>query len=90
MKIFVSWSGGKARRVAKALKAFLQDVNQQLMPWFSDTDISGGQRWGLELANQLETTNYGIVCVTQESIRNALAAGENFIERGVLGHISER
>ena len=44
MKIFISWSGEKARRVARAVKAFLQDVNQQLIPWFSDTDISVGRR----------------------------------------------
>ncbi|MEA2977332.1 MAG: hypothetical protein QOF19_2852 [Alphaproteobacteria bacterium] len=70
MKIFISWSGEKAHRVAIALKGFLQDVNQNLIPWFSDADISAGGRWELELATQLETTDYGIVCVTQESLQN--------------------
>jgi hypothetical protein len=70
MKIFISWSGEKGRRVAKALKSFLQDVNQQLLPWFSDSDIMVGQRWGMELGTQLEATNYGIVCVTRESLSN--------------------
>jgi len=53
------------------MKAFLQDVNQRLIPWFSDTDISPGERWELGLATQLETTEYGIVCVTQESLQSA-------------------
>ena len=70
MKIFISWSGEKARRVAVALKAFLQDVNQGWIPWYSDADILAGQRWGAELATELETTEYGIVCVTQESLQN--------------------
>ena len=81
MKIFISWSGEKARRVAVALKAFLQDVNQHLIPWFSDTDISAGGRWELELATQLETTDYGIVCVTQESLQNPWP----MFEAGALG-----
>jgi len=53
-----------------ALKAFLQDVNQGWIPWYSDADILAGQRWGAELATELETTEYGIVCVTQESLQN--------------------
>ncbi|MBV8277226.1 MAG: toll/interleukin-1 receptor domain-containing protein [Verrucomicrobia bacterium] len=68
MKIFISWSGEKARKVALALKAFLQDVNQRIIAWLSDTDISAGGRWNVELGTQLETTNYGIICVTQESL----------------------
>jgi hypothetical protein len=70
MKIFISWSGPKARRVAVGLKAFLQDVNQRLVPWFSDADIPAGDRWAVDLANQLDNTEFGIVCVTNESMTN--------------------
>lgn len=52
------------------MKSFLQDVNQRIIAWFSDADISAGQRWGAELAAQLEATNYGVICITQESLQS--------------------
>jgi len=70
MKVFLSWSGTKARLVAAAMKVFLQDVNQRTIVWFSDSDIAAGERWGLQLATELEDTHYGIICVTQESLQN--------------------
>jgi hypothetical protein len=53
------------------MKSFLQDVNQRIIAFFSDADIAAGQRWGLELATQLEATDYGIICVTRESLRSS-------------------
>ncbi len=70
MNIFISWSGEKSKRIAFALKAFLQDVNQRIIAWFSEDDITAGQRWGNELASQLENTDFGIICVTQESLES--------------------
>jgi len=70
MNIFISWSGEKAQRVAAALKKFLLHANDHIIPWFSDTDISAGDRWSHQLASQLEVTDFGIVCTTQESIQS--------------------
>lgn len=70
MKIFLSWSGTKAKLVATAMKAFLQDVNQRTIVWFSASDISAGDRWSLQLATELESTDFGIICVTQESAQS--------------------
>lgn len=70
MKVFLSWSGTKARFVATAMKVFLQDVNQRTIVWFSVSDILAGERWGLKLATELEGTDYGIICVTQESLQS--------------------
>ncbi len=70
MKIFLSWSGEKAKHVATAMKVFLQDVNHRTIVWFSPSDIYAGERWGLQLATELESTDYGIICVTQESIQS--------------------
>lgn len=68
MKVFLSWSGTKAKIVATAMRSFLQDVNQRTDVWFSASDISPGDRWGLQLATELESTDYGIICLTQESL----------------------
>ena len=70
MKVFLSWSGVKAKLVATAMKAFLQDVNQRTIVWFSASDIAAGDRWVLQLAAELESTDYGIICVTQESMQS--------------------
>jgi TIR domain-containing protein/effector-associated domain 1 (EAD1)-containing protein len=70
VKVFLSWSGTKSRLVANAMKVLLQDVNQRAIVWFSATDISAGERWGLQLATELEGTDYGIICVTRDSIRS--------------------
>src|SRR4051812_22693174 len=68
MKIFISWSGEQSRSIARALRTFLEDVNQRLDPWMSQTDIMAGSRWGIELAKQLDETHFGIICVTREAL----------------------
>jgi hypothetical protein len=68
MKIFLSWSGEQAHLVAKALYEFLQDINQSFEVWMSETEIKAGMRWAYELAKGLEDTNFGIICITAESI----------------------
>lgn len=68
MDIFISWSGDRARGLAKALRDWLKCVIQTASPWMSDEDIGPGTRWGIELARQLEHTNFGILCLTKESL----------------------
>jgi hypothetical protein len=37
-------------------------------PWLSDNDVAAGDRWGQVVAKELETSNFGIICVTPESL----------------------
>lgn len=37
-------------------------------PWVSSEDISKGQRWAVEIAERLDSTDQGIVCVTRANI----------------------
>lgn len=71
MKIFLSWSGATAKAVAIGLRTLLQDVNYTLQPWMSETDLDPGARWGRDLAEQLQETNFGIICATRQSIESA-------------------
>lgn len=80
MKVFLSWSGERSRLVAKALHSFLQDVNQSFKPWMSENEIKAGMRWFSELAKGLEDTDFGIICVTPESINSPWV----LFEAGVL------
>lgn len=68
MKIFTSWSGDRSRAVAEALKVWLPSVCQKLQPWMSLEDISKGARWNPDVANQLEESRIGIICLTRENV----------------------
>lgn len=70
MKVFISWSGQKSRDVAVALRDWLPQVINDVQPFVSSKDIYAGARWQMEIAEQLETTNFGLVCVTKENQRS--------------------
>jgi hypothetical protein len=67
MKVFISWSGDKSRNVAVALRDWLPSVINGIQPFVSSKDIHAGTRWQQEIADQLDTTNFGVVCVTKEN-----------------------
>jgi hypothetical protein len=68
MKIFISWSGARSEALANALRSWLTDVIQMLDPWISSQDIDKGRRWDFEIANELDQSNVGIICLTRENI----------------------
>lgn len=68
MKIFISWSGQRANHVAKALRKWIPKIVQGVEPWMSEEDIQPGARWARDLAQTLETTQFGVICLTPETI----------------------
>lgn len=68
MKIFLSWSGEKSKAYATALRDWLPLVVHFVEPWVSDADIEAGERWANEVGKELETSNFGILCITRENI----------------------
>ena len=68
MKIFISWSGSLSQQVAKILHEWLPSVLQTVKPYMSSEDIDKGSRWSIELARELESSSYGIICVTPDNI----------------------
>ena len=67
MLVFISWSGEKSRRVAEGLQQWLPQVIQAAEPWIS-TDIEKGARWSPEIADQLERSRIGIICLTRDNL----------------------
>ena len=67
MKVFVSWSGGRSKKVARALSEWLPNVIQAVKPWMSEQIVKGA-RWNPEIARELEQTRFGIVCLTPENL----------------------
>jgi TIR domain len=68
VKIFISWSGEASHAVAIALRDWLPSVLQAVEPYVSSEDIEKGARWNAEIAQQLNNTEFGIVCVTRSNV----------------------
>jgi len=67
MKVFISWSGERSKKVAELLDSWLQWVIQAVHPWMSSKDIDRGALWFSEINDQLANTGIGIVCITREN-----------------------
>src|SRR5262249_6663749 len=72
MKIFISWSGDRSKKVASALKMWLRDVFQgiPIQALMSDQNILAGARWESELEKMLNECKLGIICLTPESLQS--------------------
>jgi hypothetical protein len=70
MKIFLSWSGEDGQKIGETLHAWLPTIIQAAKPYFSSQDIDKGQRWSVDIARELESSDFGIVCVTPVSIKS--------------------
>lgn len=68
MKVFISWSGERSQALAVALRDWLTLVVHFVEPWVSQSDIEAGERWALEVAKELEASNFGIICITKDNI----------------------
>ena len=66
MKVFLSWSGERSKKVAELLENWLQYVLQAVKPFMSQ-NIDRGTLWFSELYDQLANTGIGIVCLTKEN-----------------------
>jgi hypothetical protein len=67
MLVFISWSGQRSKVVAEALENWLAQVIQAVEPWISQ-DIDKGLRWGTEIADRLEHSKVGIICLTKSNL----------------------
>lgn len=68
MKVFISWSGETSHAVALALRDWLPSVLQSIEPYVSSEDIEKGARWSVDVGHELDTTSFGILCVTASNV----------------------
>lgn len=85
MKVFISWSGVRSKKVAMVFQDWLPSVIQSIEPFVSSEDIDKGSRWHTDIAQELKASNFGIICVTQD---NLTAPWLNF-EAGALSKMIE-
>lgn len=70
MTVFVSWSGQRSKALALALRTWLSDVFYDVQTWMSAHDLNAGSRWGPELSIKLNSSNFGILCLTPENLNS--------------------
>jgi hypothetical protein len=68
MRIFIAWSGVGSGMVAEALRDWLPKILLPLEPFVSMKDIEPGSRWQQEIGKKLETTDYGLLCLTPDNL----------------------
>lgn len=68
MKVFISWSGPRSKVIAEALGYWLPKVLQAVRTFVSTNSIDKGTRWRSVVANELEQSGFGIVCLTPENL----------------------
>lgn len=67
MRIFISWSGSKSKKVADYLSEWLKSLPLAIDPWVSGPAIEPGSRWNKEIDEAMQDTNFGILCITLEN-----------------------
>lgn len=67
-KVFISWGGDLSKKLAEEIKNWLPSVLQFVKPYFTPEDIEKGARWESNIANELSTSNVGLICLTKDNI----------------------
>jgi hypothetical protein len=83
MKVFLSWSGARSRKVAESLRDWLPDVLQVAEPWMSTSDIATGKDFAQVLRQELAESNFGVLCLTKENCHRPWV----LFEAGALGKV---
>jgi hypothetical protein len=68
MKVFISWSGDRSQALAKALREWFPLVLHFIDPFVSQSDINAGDRWSVEIGQELANSNFGVICITRENV----------------------
>ena len=68
MSVFVSWSGDRSKRLAQALMPLVSGAVPGLDVWMSEQDIQAGARWSDALNRTLESSDFGVLCLTPENL----------------------
>lgn len=69
MRIFLSWSGDRSKAAALGLKSLLEDTFPEAVEVFISAHIEAGLPWALQLAAELEQSQFGVLCLTQDNFQ---------------------
>jgi hypothetical protein len=80
-RVFTSWSGPRSREIALALKSLLEDIFEEGVVVFISDHISPGELWIQRLGKELEQSEFGLLCLTQDNYESPWL----LFEAGALG-----
>jgi TIR domain len=69
MHVFISWSGERSKRAALGLKSLLDDMLGDTVNVFVSQHIKPGENWTRRLGEELDQSEYGVLCLTQENFQ---------------------
>jgi TIR domain len=69
MRVFVSWSGERSKAAALGLKSLLEDTFAEGVDVFISDHIDAGEAWARRLESELEQSQFGVLCLTQENFQ---------------------
>jgi hypothetical protein len=67
MNVFISWSGDLSKKVATAVKIWVENTLQNVSAFMSHEDIDKGSFWFNSVSDILKETSIGILCLTSEN-----------------------
>jgi TIR domain len=70
VKVFISWSGEQSKHIALTLREWLPRIIQAIEPYMSDVDNEAGDLWNEVITSELESTNFGILCLTPTNLKS--------------------
>ncbi len=85
LNVFLSWSLKRSQAVAQAFRDWLPSVLQNVRPYYTPDDIGKGSRWASEIRGELESSEFGIIFLTQEN----LASPWILFEAGALSKLEK-
>ena len=80
MRIFIGWSGETGRNVAGILSRWLKALFPDIEISTASDIMTGGINWHSALQGALKTADYGLICITKESVQSLWL----YYEAGVL------
>ena len=75
MTVFIAWSGETGQRLAEILKRWLEALLPEIH-FFSASGLEMGMNWHSELRTAIEKADYGVLCMTRESLDSQWLAYE--------------
>ena len=87
VKVFIVWSGDRAKEVALALYDWLPQVIQAVKPFVSERTIPLGAEWHKVIIEQATDSDFAIICATREGLESRFL---NFETGLLVGSLTSR
>ncbi len=86
VKVFISWSGDLSGDIAEFMGTlWLPSVLQGVKPYCTFPDFKKGEKWDPDTVNEIENSDIGIICLTEENLASPWILHEYYALSKKLG-----